>query len=85
MSKEVIQVHGEDVVVRDDTAKAFRWRQFAVIIFAGIILIFIVWMVFFSGFLKLVDRLAARATRRMRPEIPGRENFRFDFDNLGLC
>ena len=52
MSKEVIHVDGEDVVVREDTAKGFRWTRFAVIIFSGIILIFLVWMLFFSGFLR---------------------------------
>jgi len=71
MSKEVIHEHGEDVVVRDDTAKAFRWRQFAVIIFAGIILIFIVWMVFFSGFLKLVDPVGGQGNTANAAGNPG--------------
>jgi hypothetical protein len=52
MSKDVIDVDGEEVVVREDTAKAYRWKRFAVIIFSGIILIFLVWMLFFSGFLR---------------------------------
>ncbi|HJS52610.1 MAG TPA: hypothetical protein VJ781_11970 [Pyrinomonadaceae bacterium] len=51
MSKDVIDVDGEEVVVREDTAKAYRWKRFAVIIFTGIILIFLGWIVFFSGFL----------------------------------
>jgi hypothetical protein len=55
MSKEVIQVDGEDVVVREDTAKAYRWKRFAVILFTGIILIFIGWIVFFSGLLLTAE------------------------------
>ena len=55
MSKEVIHTHGEDVVVREDTAKAFRWLRFETIILAGIILIFIVAMLFFSGLISVVD------------------------------
>ena len=50
MSKDVIDVDGEEVVVREDTAKADRWKRFAVIIFTGIILIFIGWMVFSPDF-----------------------------------
>ena len=53
MSKDVIHEHGEDIVVREDTAKAFRWGRFAVIIFAGIILIMLIWIVWFSGWVKL--------------------------------
>lgn len=55
MSNEVIQVDGEDVVVREDTAKAVRWRKFAVILLAGIVAIFIIGIVFFSGILIAVD------------------------------
>ena len=43
MSRDVIQVDGEDVVVREDTAKAFRglhwamWSIAAFVIIAGIL------------------------------------------------
>jgi hypothetical protein len=49
MSKEVITDHGEDIIVREDTAKAFRWNRFIVIVLAGMIIIFAVAMLFFSG------------------------------------
>ncbi len=55
MSDEVISVDGHETVVREDTAKASRWRSFAVIVFSGIIVIFIVSMLFFSGVLSAVD------------------------------
>ena len=71
MSKDVIQVDGEDVVVREDTAKAFRWGRFAVILFAGIILIFFVWIVFFSGFMKAVDPAATPTNAANRNANPG--------------
>ena len=49
MSKEVITDHGKDVVVREDTAKAFRWNRFIGIIMAGIILLLIAVILFFAG------------------------------------
>jgi hypothetical protein len=55
MSKDVIHVDGEDVVVREDTAKGFRWGRFAGIIFTGIILIMVVWILWFSGWVKLAE------------------------------
>lgn len=55
MSKDVINVDGEEVVVREDTAKAFRWNRFAVIVLTGIILILIVGILFFSGILTTVE------------------------------
>ena len=39
MSKDVIQVHGEDVVVREDTAKAYRGVNWAFLSIGGFILI----------------------------------------------
>jgi hypothetical protein len=71
MSKEVIEVDGEDVVVREDTAKASRWTRFAVIIFSGIILIFFIWIVFFSGFLTAVDPAATPTNAANRNANPG--------------
>jgi len=50
MSKDVINVHGEDVVVREDTAKAFRGVNWAVIsIGAFIAIMVIVAVVFFAN------------------------------------
>jgi hypothetical protein len=46
MSKDVIQVDGQDVVVREDTAKAFRgvrwalWLITAFVVIAGALFIF---------------------------------------------
>lgn len=46
MSREVIHVHGQDIVVREDTAKAFRglnWAMISIFAFAAITaLLFIV-------------------------------------------
>ncbi len=39
MSKDVIHVHGEDVVVREDTAKAFRGVNWAIMSIAGFVII----------------------------------------------
>ena len=39
MSKDVITVHGEDVVVREDTAKAYRGGDWAMISLAAFIVI----------------------------------------------
>lgn len=50
MSKDVIHVHGEDRVVREDTAKAFRGVNWAFISIGGFILIAaIIAAVFFLG------------------------------------
>jgi len=39
MSKDVITVHGEDVVVREDTAKAYRGVNWAMISIAAFVVI----------------------------------------------
>lgn len=39
MSKDVIHVHGQDVVVREDTAKAFRGVHWALWSIGGFVLI----------------------------------------------
>ena len=51
MSKDVIQVHGEDVVVREDTAKAFRGVNWALISIAAFVVItlFLLIAFFFSA------------------------------------
>ncbi len=50
MSKQVITVDGEDTVVREDTAKAFRGVHWALLSLAAFILITA--LLFFGGFLK---------------------------------
>jgi len=50
MSKDVIKVDGEDTVVREDTAKAFRgvnWAIASIAIFIAIMLVLV--FVFFLG------------------------------------
>jgi hypothetical protein len=40
MAKEVVEVHGQDVEVREDTAKAYRgirWAIISIIVFATIV------------------------------------------------
>lgn len=39
MSRDVIQINGEDVIVREDTAKAFRGVHWAIISIAAFVLI----------------------------------------------
>lgn len=53
MSKDVINVDGEDVVVREDTAKAFRGVNWALISIAAFVVIgAILFIVFFVGAAK---------------------------------
>jgi flagellar basal body-associated protein FliL len=50
MAKDVIHTDGEDVVVREDTAKAFRGVNWALIsVAAFIIIVAVLFMVFFFG------------------------------------
>ena len=50
MSKDVIHVHGEDRVVREDTAKAYRGVNWACLSIGGFILIAaLVAIIFFFG------------------------------------
>lgn len=51
MSKQVITVDGEERVVREDTAKAFRGVHWAFLSIAAFILIMAI--LFFSGVFKL--------------------------------
>lgn len=51
MSKQVISVEGQDTVVREDTAKAFRGVHWALLSLAAFVLIAAI--LFFGGFLKL--------------------------------
>ena len=51
MSREVIHMHGEDIVVREDTAKAFRgvnWATASIIAF-GLITAVLMIVLFFAG------------------------------------
>jgi len=47
MSRDVIQVDGEDVVVREDTAKAYRGVNWAWISIGGFVLIIALVIAFF--------------------------------------
>ncbi|MBX3243605.1 MAG: hypothetical protein KF685_03945 [Acidobacteria bacterium] len=51
MAKEVITVEGEDVIVRSDTAKAFRAVRWMVLSLAAFILIMLV--LIFAGLIDL--------------------------------
>ena len=53
MTKQVITVDGEDTVVREDTAKAFRGVHWALLSLAAFILIAA--LLFFGGFLKMAS------------------------------
>ncbi|MEO7672657.1 MAG: hypothetical protein ABIU09_01095 [Pyrinomonadaceae bacterium] len=53
MSKQVISVDGEDTVVREDTAKAFRGVHWALLSLAAFVLIAAI--LFLGGFLKLAS------------------------------
>ncbi len=53
MSKQVITVDGEETLVREDTAKAFRGVHWALLSIAAIILITA--LIFFGGFLKIAS------------------------------
>lgn len=53
MSKQAINVDGEDVMVREDTAKSFRGFHWALLSLGAIILIAAI--LFFGGFLKLAS------------------------------
>ena len=55
MSDQMIHDDGEDTMVREDTAKAFRWNKFIGIILAGIVLILILGILFFSGVFSAVQ------------------------------
>lgn len=51
MSKQVVRVHGEDILVREDTAKSFRGVYWALISLALFVLIAAI--LFLGGFLRL--------------------------------
>ena len=53
MSKQVISVDGQDTLVREDTAKAFRGVHWALLSLAAFILIAA--LIFFGGFLSLTS------------------------------
>ena len=51
----MITDNGEDTMVREDTAKGFRWNRFIGIIFAGFIVLLILGILFFSGTFSAVQ------------------------------
>lgn len=51
MSKQLISVDGEEVVVREDTAKAYRGVYWALLSIAGFVLV--AGVLFFSGLLEM--------------------------------
>ncbi len=53
MSKEVIIVDGEEKIVREDTAKAFRGVYWAILSLAAFLLIMVI--LFFTGVIKLAS------------------------------
>ena len=55
MSDQMIHDDGEDTLVREDTAKAFRWNKFIGIILVGIIVILILGILIFSGTFSAVQ------------------------------
>ena len=56
MSKDVINVDGEDKVVREDTAKSYRGIVWALLSVAGFVIIAaIIFLAFFSGSLTEGD------------------------------
>ena len=55
MSDQLIHDDGKDTLVREDTAKAFRWNKFIGIILVGIVLILIVGILLFSGTFSAVQ------------------------------
>jgi hypothetical protein len=66
MSKQVISVHGEDQLVREDTAKAFRGVHWALISIAAFILIMLA--LFVTGIIKMstdngIERTPAEVER----------------------
>ncbi|MGD9587596.1 MAG: hypothetical protein AB7Q37_10300 [Pyrinomonadaceae bacterium] len=69
MSKQVISVDGQDTIVREDTAKAFRGVHWALISLAAFILITAI--LFFAGVIKLTaDEPAVPASNRTAAEAP---------------
>lgn len=53
MSKQVVTIDGQETVVREDTAKAFRGVHWALLSLAAFILIAA--MLFFGGFIKMAS------------------------------
>jgi hypothetical protein len=54
MTDQIINDDGKERIVREDTAKAFRWNKFIGLIFVGFIVLLIVFILFFSGTFSVV-------------------------------
>ncbi len=70
MAKQVISVDGEDVVVREDTAKSFRGVHWALLSLAAFVLIALV--LFLAGFFTsatqgTLDKTPAEIEKEARP------------------
>jgi hypothetical protein len=68
MTKQVINVSGEDVVVREDTAKAYRGVYWALLSIGAFVLITA--LLFVGGFFAMLTGPAANAPAAR----PGQEN-----------
>jgi hypothetical protein len=55
MPDQIINDDGKETMVREDTAKEFRWNKFIGIILAGIIVILILGILLFSGTFSAVQ------------------------------
>jgi hypothetical protein len=70
MANQVINVSGEDTVVREDTAKAYRGTYWALISVAAFVLIAA--LLFFGGFLGMLSGGSANPASGPKQENVGR-------------
>ena len=55
MPDQMINDDGKETMVREDTAKEFRWSKFIAIILGGIVLILIIGILLFSGVFSVLQ------------------------------
>ncbi len=68
MSKDVINVNGEDVLVREDTAKAFRGVNWAIVsLIAFIVIAAVLFFIFFVGSTARDGSVGSPATQDQSP------------------
>ena len=68
MAKGVVQVHGKDVEVREDTYKAYRgvkWAIISIVVFAAIVVV-----LFFAGFFTTVKHGGPHTPTQSGPSAP---------------